>query len=300
MRDFERNIIDIFGETGKQWLDQLPDLVEKSKIKWGLQEVKPFSNLTYSYVGRTVHDDRPSVLKIMPPCDRFTRECEWYQNQSGRGSPHLFAFDKESGALLIERMQPASSAKNLVLQGDDRGATNAIAKSILGLKHQPPKKEVFPHVNEFVNDLIKLKPHVQESLLTRAIFLLKDLTSDASKDVLLHGDLHHDNVLKHGDHWVAIDPHGFIGPRSFEVGAMLRNPYDCFPTIKPLDEVIKARVNVLEHQLPFSRYEIQAWSLIYTLVSSSWSLDDHGDVPDEHIQIAQILSSQINTENSFT
>lgn len=29
--------------------------------------------------------------------------------------------------------------------------------------------------------------------------------------VLLHGDLHHDNVIQNKDEWLAIDPHGVIG-----------------------------------------------------------------------------------------
>ena len=42
--------------------------------------------------------------------------------------------------------------------------------------------------------------------------------------MVLHGDLHHDNVLRHGDGWVVIDPHGYVGDAAVEPATMLYNP----------------------------------------------------------------------------
>jgi len=292
--EFENNIVDIFGAAGREWLLKLPDLLEKFKAKWNLREVIPFPNLTYSFVGTTLSGSAPAVLKVMPVCSRFLRECEWYRMQGGCGSPALLDYDEHLGGLLIEEVKPASSVKDLVLRGDDRGATCAIADAILGLQHRLADKDTsFPHVRDFSGNLNRLQNYVPEKMLSGAKSLLQALSQSGPEDVILHGDLHHDNVLKLADGWVAIDPHGYIGPGAFEVGAMMRNPYDCFPAHSSLKSVIMSRVELLARKLSYTPGEIQAWSLIYTLVSASWSLEDHGEVPDEHMEIARVLEALI-------
>ena len=56
---------------------------------------------------------------------------------------------------------------------------------------------------------------------TKQIFF--ELTESQGKTLLLHGDLHHDNILfdkKRG--WLAIDPKGIIGEAEIEVSAFLK------------------------------------------------------------------------------
>ncbi len=40
---------------------------------------------------------------------------------------------------------------------------------------------------------------------------------------MLHGDLHHDNILQNGNYWVVIDPKGLIGEPAYEVSSFIRN-----------------------------------------------------------------------------
>ena len=53
------------------------------------------------------------------------------------------------------------------------------------------------------------------------------LCDSQSRVRLLHGDLHHHNVLFDSQRgWVAVDPKGVVGEVEYEVGAALRNPYE--------------------------------------------------------------------------
>ena len=233
------------------------------------------------------------VIKVAPLTERFARERDWYQVQNGSGCPRLFGCDGKKGALLIEKADPGSSAKDLVSNGRDREATKAIASAIAELEPRKASNGVFPHVREFKDDLEVLWSNAPLHLLNKSFSLLDSLTSDSTADILLHGDLHHDNVIKHKGQWMAIDPHGYFGPRAFEVGAMIRNPYDCFPSNCPRSETVRDRITDLSKYLPFPRREMLAWSLIYTMVAASWSFQDHGEVPREHIEIGEVLFSQI-------
>ncbi len=88
-----------------------------------------------------------------------------------------------------------------------------------------------PSVTEYGADFadhIKRHPRngpLPRRLVERAAELLEQLSGSAERTVLVHGDLHHHNILQaQREPWLAIDPHGLIGDRGFDIGAMLYNP----------------------------------------------------------------------------
>jgi streptomycin 6-kinase len=49
-------------------------------------------------------------------------------------------------------------------------------------------------------------------LVGRAAGIVRELCTSGPGPFVLHGDLHHDNVLRAGrEPWLAIDPHGVVG-----------------------------------------------------------------------------------------
>src|SRR5262249_49140131 len=42
---------------------------------------------------------------------------------------------------------------------------------------------------------------------------------------LVHGDLHHHNLLRHGERFVAIDPKPYLSDREYDVPSFLWNPW---------------------------------------------------------------------------
>ena len=47
---FKQNIINIYGSKGQQWLDDLPDIVNKIAKEWNLTDLTPVNNLSINYV----------------------------------------------------------------------------------------------------------------------------------------------------------------------------------------------------------------------------------------------------------
>lgn len=289
---FVQNMIDVYGQEGQIWLDDLPKTLKELESLWLLKLSMPMPNLTYSYVALVETKNGKAIIKLAPKSDQLTREIAWYQWQK-TACPHLLKSSQEHGALLLEYLQPSISLKQKVVEGQDGEATAIIAQLILKL--DPPQitnNKIFPHVSELEKDLFLLKGKIPQELYQDTIDLFHRLLAQKD-DVLLHGDLHHDNILSHGDAFYAIDPHGYIGPRAFEVGSFIRNPYDCFPAERSLEKTLITRINILYDLLPFSREEIDGWALIYTLIAASWSIQDHGKLPTEHIEIVNILSGTL-------
>ena len=65
-------------------------------------------------------------------------------------------------------------------------------------------------------------------LFQYAADLSKDLMEETKESFcLLHGDVHHGNILYDDDRgWLAIDPKGFWGPKIYEYAHIMCNPYE--------------------------------------------------------------------------
>jgi streptomycin 6-kinase len=99
---------------------------------------------------------------------------------------------------------------------------------------------------------------------------------------LLHGDLQHYNVLfdsRRG--WLAIDPKGVVGEAEYEVGAVLRNPFER-PDLFVATGMVERRLTRLSDRLSLSVDRALAWSFAQAVLSAIWSVEDGFSVDAEH------------------
>ena len=100
--------------------------------------------------------------------------------------------------------------------------------------------------------------------------------------VLLHGDLHHWNILSAGgDTWIAIDPKGVVGEREYEVGSLLRNPNDQIQHWPDLEARTRRRIAILAEVLGFDRHRLARWNFAQALLSIWWGYEDSGGMSQE-------------------
>ena len=145
-------------------------------------------------------------------------------------------------------------------------------------KPLPPDAH-FPTVTEWAGDLAKLRKRfdggtgpLPADLIAQAETLFRELLSSAEPSVLLHGDLHHFNILAaRRSPWLAIDPQGLAGEPAYEVGALLRNPY---PHLFTDPKVQRRRIEVLHEELGFAKNRILGWGIAQAVLSAWWSLED--------------------------
>jgi streptomycin 6-kinase len=91
---------------------------------------------------------------------------------------------------------------------------------------------------------------------------------------VLHGDLHHDNVLAGTrEPWLAIDPHGLVGDPGYDVGSMLFNP-DPANRDPALVALVPARIEQLADELAMPIERVTAWGFVKAMMSEVWSTED--------------------------
>jgi streptomycin 6-kinase len=102
-----------------------------------------------------------------------------------------------------------------------------------------------------------------------------DLLASADADVLLHGDLHHGNVLRDASgRLTVIDPKGVLGDPAFEVGAMLRNPMTRFLDAPDPAALIRRRLDICADVLDADRDRLRAWGYVVQVLCAVWAGDD--------------------------
>ena len=276
---FARTITGVYGPEGAEWLERLPDLIERARAAWGLERDGRFP-LRYRYVEPVrMRDGRHAVLKLGPafhPADfrLELRALEWF---SGHGGVRVIAVDPELGAALMERVVPGTELRELVA-ADDEGATAVAADVMRSLWRPAPPDSPFPSVREWG----------EESLRGREAAIFAELCDSAGEAVVLHGDLHHENILRSGGGWVAIDPVGVVGEREYEVGALMHNPWPGLLDLPHPGRVLARRLDILTERLELDGSRIRAWAWATAVLSAAWSVEA-GEDPAQPLACAELL-----------
>ena len=295
--DFSDRIIAIHGQTGQNWLGTLADLQGKMALRWSLSDIHPIHDLSYNYLAfATTSNNTPVVLKLGVPHPELEAEIQALRVFNGSGSVRLLESDPSQGALLLERIFPGD---NLLSIQDNQESTR-IASSVMRKIWKPaPSNLNFPTATKWCQgfqrylDKYSSDCYLSLDLIRNAANLSKDLLSSSQNQLLLHGDLHHKNILL-GENktWIAIDPQGVLGEEAFEVGALLLNPAPEIIHWPDLKEVQMRRLRVLEETLSIDRERLASWSFVRAVLSAIWSLED-GEDWRHAIKIAEILKDLI-------
>lgn len=317
-----RNVVAAWGADGRRFLDDLPALLASVTRDWGLTVVTPLPG-TYHWVARVRRaDGTEAVLKLGPPSAvEVGREAAALGHFDGVGAVRLLAADLARGALLLEAASPGVSARTLV-PAKDLIATAAIitvmrrlhrpppttppsasppsAVSTTSPTSSPPSVSSLPDLGMRNRRTFRayLERHPGDSplprrLVTRALGLSDELCASAASRVVLHGDLHHDNVLRdERAPWLAIDPHGLVGDPGAEVGPMLYNP-DPANRDPSLVALVPARCEQLADGLGMDVDRVLAWGLVAAVLSAVWNASDPEAPATRALDVARHLEQRI-------
>src|SRR5262249_7632148 len=142
---------------------------------------------------------------------------------AGDGAAPVIAHD--DGVLLMERATGVQSLETMARSGEDDEATRIIC-AVADRLHAPrakPLLEMIP-LEQWFEALLRAGAS-HGGVLQKAHDTARELLADQQEVSVLHGDLHHGNVLDFGDKgWLAIDPKRVIGDRGFDYANIFCNP----------------------------------------------------------------------------
>jgi streptomycin 6-kinase len=188
------------------------------------------------------------------------------------------AIAERDGALLMERAVPGRALTERVLVGRDDEATEVLCDVAARLHLAGRPSHDAPAVEDWGQGFTRFRQGqgsgIEPGLLDRAERLFRELAASQGRRCLLHGDLHHDNVVNDARRgWLAIDPKGVVGEPAYEFGALLRNPTrDAwrFADVAILDR----RAALLAERGGHERDRVLAWAFAQGVLSAVWSWED--------------------------
>ncbi|MEA2601432.1 MAG: streptomycin 6-kinase [Acidobacteriota bacterium] len=220
-------------------------------------------------------DDQPVVLKVIRNRGDEWRSGEILDAFAGQGVVRVY--DYVEGAMLLERLNPGKSLADIALNGDDNRATEILAEVIGKMSPRGPVSTVATiqeWVKGFERHAASGNNQISKRLVLEAHRVYSELCVSQSRPRLLHGDLHHYNVLLDSERgWLAIDPKGVVGELEYEVGAALRNPYER-PELFAEPAVIRKRVERFARELKLDAIRTLAWGFAQAVLSAIWAVED--------------------------
>jgi streptomycin 6-kinase len=295
--DFARNIVGVHGDAGVEWLARLPSLVHECARRWSLEVLPPFRPRTFSHAAPAIRGDGAEVvLKLGVPSPELLTEIDALRLFDGRGSVRLLDADPEWGVLLLERLRPGAS---LAGEEDDRRATSIAARVMRRLWRPVPARHSFPTVETWGRGLERLRARFEggtgpfpRDLVEAAEVLFRELAGSMGELVVLHGDLHHGNILSaERESWLSLDPKGVIGEPAYECGALLRNPMPDLLDRPHPERILARRVDELVETLQCDRDRLVGWGVAQAVLSAWWDYEDEGGAWDWSIRCAEHLAS---------
>lgn len=295
--EFAKKIIALRGDAGKKWLDELPEIIKAYEQKWDIEVLSPFT-LSYNYVAPAqAKDGKTFVLKIsFPENQEFITEIRALEFFHGDVVIKIIQEDLAKGAVLLERAVPGDRLRTIT--SDEKQIS--IASQVIKRLHKPideSSASVFPIIADWAKafERYRAKYSVASGPVPKKLFdlgegIFKEYTQDKKEAVLLHGDLHSDNILSSERGWLVIDPKGVIGEREFELGAYLRNPYYDYPKGSDYKKLETKRIIQFSEELRFDKERIRNWAFACAVISLLWFLEDEDYFKEIYVQNAEMLN----------
>ncbi|QAY74768.1 3'-kinase [Agromyces protaetiae] len=241
--------------------------------KWSLRpDGEPLTTPSSRVIPVRTADGVPAMLKLSR-IDEERRGGALLLALDGRGAARVLRC--EGDALLIERATGPQSLVGMVHDGDDAdelatrilcAAGDRIHESSDDLLNRTPPLDLVPLDDWF--RLLFAHADDLEPAHRRGADLALALLAHPRDRVVLHGDLHHGNVLDFGERgWLAIDPKGLVGESAFDRCNLLCNPSHS----RALDPGrLERRFGVVVESTGLDAVRYARWVAAWGALSSTW------------------------------
>jgi len=245
-----------------KWRANVAELVTDCCLRWDLRAGEPYVPGAAGYVVRVERaDGTPAVLKVFWPHREAEQEADALERWDGDGAVRLLARDDERSAMLLERCEPGSF---LSTHDDPLGVLVELLprlwRSAEGFRPLAEEAEWW-----LEHDLADVP---DKRLRDAAVGYLRELVPTQGEQVLLHQDLHGENVLAaQREPWLVIDPKPLAGEREFSVAPIVRSS-----ELGHSKRDALSRLDRLCSELELDRDRALGWTIAQTM---AWSDGDN-------------------------
>ena len=292
-KTFEEKIIQVHGSRGTLWIGSLPELISFCEREWHIKILEPFT-LSFNFVAPVkFNDGKQGVLKLCIPGRECSSEIKTLKAYDGVSLCRLIDSAEERGVLLIERLSPGNNLKSAE---HDVAAVKIASMLMKKMRDKSPNTEGFQTINDWAEGVSKLRKHFNggagpfsENIVRKVEELFPELIRNQRNSYLLHGDLHHENILLNDGEWKLIDPKGIVGEVEYEVIPFIINNLPDAGVETAIDQ----RILVFKKELGVNIDRAYAWGLCHSLLSAWWNIEDNLGLSDRDLAFIDHFYSRI-------
>lgn len=234
------------------------------------------------------YEGQAAMLKLARTGEERTghRVMVWWD---GEGAAQVWQYDPE--AVLLERVEGNLDLTAMVNAGQDDGATRILCRAA-GTLHRSGERP-WPELPSLERWFRALEQAPRAGgLLADARETARELLDEPHPPHVLHGDLHHGNVLHSRTRgWLAIDPKGLIGERTFDYANIFCNPS---LEVATAPGRLARQADVVAREAGLDRERLLKWVLAYAGLSAAWHLEGgEREQADAVLEVARIAAAQL-------
>jgi streptomycin 6-kinase len=231
----------------------------------------------------------PAMLKVARS-DEERRGANLMARWNGNGAARVLAHHED--AILLERARGRRSLATMAREGHDDEASRIICGVAMTLHaHDGSPPTGLVPLSAWYAELSRVAG-ADTGIFTQAASTAAELLASPQEQCVLHGDLHHGNVLDFGARgWLAIDPKGLIGERGFDFANIFCNPD--FEIATSPGRLVR-QIDVVAETARLDPARLLRWVLAYAGLSAAWTIGEGGD-PTLALTIAHMAAAEITT-----
>jgi len=285
----------IIAHFGANFYEKLLLDLHKYTELWRLSDFEQVDYYSINCIFTCVSERHgPCVLKLGEPSDETAHEYGVLREYEGTRFCRVYEADVPNGVLLLERIVPGTRLRD-VPELDRR---IELFREVYGSFHKAPAdSSLYPTYMECVSKEAKemqerggfeaLTAHMRE-----AERLCRSLCGRYTGEVLLHGDLHHDNILLGNDgRYRIIDPKGVVGDGVFDIPRFILNELDGVTDDDFRGKYLRVTQG-LSAGLGVPEADIRQLTYVEMCLCESWT-SENGQPREEQVQFARRMMDEI-------
>ena len=263
---------------GPAWIDDLPDriarLADRYSLTIDLPMTEPYAEMSFNYItpGKRA-DGTEVILKVAYERGVYVTERSGIRLSNPEGMVSLLGTYDEDFALILESVRPGIPLSEC--ENDEENTH--IAADVMRRLWQPA---LHAHALRSVEDwtvggMARYRDRHADGgplpldWVAAAEDAFRSLSATTSQRLVLHGDLHHFNILSSDRNgWLAIDPKGMEGDPGYELGAFMGNELPDDTSGWP--DLLSRRIEIFSEDLDIPWEHLVTWSWAHAVLVSTW------------------------------
>ena len=291
--NYKMNKEKIAQHFGAEFLDKLQAILEKYSSLWQLSNIEQIDYYSVNCIfACTSVKYGACILKVSQCAKNMASEYNALKDFSGSAICKVYQANIDDGVMLIEQITPGTQLRNETDLDTRLDVFCGIFSNLHTIPSDMTKYQTYmdwvSHVAEYMRSPADFNDFSEK--MTKAESICRVLWQKYPAQMLLHGDLHHDNIILGEQSYLAIDPKGVVGNPIFDIPRFMLNEDDMDKNGK-FDYIVRT----LSKNLGISEQDIRSLYYIETCMENCWNIENGGEVCWEDVLFAESVVSGLDS-----